>query len=55
MSDDKIISHMIDFVEKQERQLQVDKLLKDKKAKSDVVNNIIIELKQVIGNENTEN
>ena len=34
MSDDMVIRHMIDFVEKQEKQLQLDKLLNDMLEKS---------------------
>ena len=55
MSDDMVIRHMIDFVEKQEKQLQLDKLLNDNKAKNDVVNTVILELTQVMKHENTKN
>lgn len=54
MSDDKVIKQMIDFVEKQERKLQIDKLLKNNKSKNDVVNSVIVELKRVMKDENTK-
>lgn len=52
MSKDEIVKNLIDFIEKEERNLQASKMANDNKAKTDVVNSILDELEREINNEN---
>lgn len=49
---DKIVEHMIEFIEEKEKQLQASKFANDNQARADVVKTIIDELEREIGNEN---
>lgn len=52
MSDNKEFEKiMIDFIEKKEKEIPVDKL-EDAKTKSEMVNAILDKLEKVMGNEN---
>ena len=51
MSDEVIVKNMIEFIESKERDLQASKFSNDSKVKSDIVNNILVELEREIVNE----
>ena len=52
MSDEKIVSDMIKYIEDKERKVQASKLANDSQAKIDVVKAILDELEREIKNEN---
>lgn len=52
MSDQKIVKHMIDFVEQKERQIASSKLGSATQNKGDAVKAILDELERVTANEN---
>lgn len=51
MNENTIVQHMIDFVEKKEKDLQVSKLV-EAQAKTDAVKSILDELEHELANEN---
>lgn len=51
MSKKGIITSMIDFIEKKERELQLNKMSVDSQIKNDVVKMILDELERVANNE----
>ena len=55
MSDEKIVSDMIKYIEDKERKVQASKLANDSQAKTDVVKAILDELEREIKNENKKN
>lgn len=52
MSDEKIVQHMIDFIDEKEREIQAKKLSNDVQAKNDVVKAILKELERETSDEN---
>ncbi|WP_292144929.1 hypothetical protein [Butyrivibrio sp.] len=53
MNKDRIVENMVDFIQKEERNLQVSKMSTDTKAaKSDIVNAILEHLEEELQNEN---
>ena len=52
MNEDKIIQHMISFVEEKEKEAQANKLLTNQQAKADVVKSILDELEAKTADEN---
>lgn len=55
MNDEKIVEHMIQFVENLEANIQAAKLGGDPKAKQKAVNDIIKELEREIKNADSKN
>lgn len=51
MSENDVVVKMIEFVEKKERELQLNKMNADSQAKNDVVKAILDELERVTSNE----
>lgn len=51
MNEQDIIQHMIEFVDKKERQYQSNKFVAEQQAKNDVVKSIQDELERVTKNE----
>ena len=45
-NNEDIVKHMIDYIEKKERQLQNDKLSNDQQAKRNIVKSILDELER---------
>ena len=54
MSEQKIIQHMIDFIEEKERAMQTDFMRSGSKAKTDIVKMILGELESEMKNEDSE-
>lgn len=52
MNDEKIIEHMINFVEEKEKNVMSEKFVSGLNRKTDIVNSIIEELESVLKNEN---
>lgn len=52
MSEQDVVSNMISFVEKKERELQSSKMNADTQAKNDVIKSILDELERVTTDEN---
>ena len=52
MNDKKVVADMIDFIEKKERELQLNKMSADSQVKNDVVKMILDELERVTSDEN---
>ena len=52
MSDEKIVQHMIDFIDEKEREIQAKKVANDVQAKNDVVKAILKELERETSDEN---
>lgn len=52
MSENKVVSNMISFIEDKEKQLQADKMLGESAAKNDIVKAILDELEKEVSNEN---
>ena len=52
MSDEYVVKSMITFIEKKERQLQLNKFTNIQQVKSDVVKAILDELEREVSNEN---
>ncbi len=52
MSEQDVVTSMISFVEKKERELQSSKMSADTQAKNDVVKSILDELERVTADEN---
>lgn len=52
MSDERIVQHMIDFIDEKEREIQANKLSNDVQAKNDVVKAILKELERETTDEN---
>ncbi len=55
MNDDKIIEHMIQFIESKERDLQAATLISSNQNKTDLVQSVLKELEREIKNEDSEN
>lgn len=51
MSKQEIVTNMITFIEKKERELQINKMSADTQVKNDVVKSILDELERVTNNE----
>lgn len=51
MSEKEVVTSMIDFIEKKERELQLNKMSADSQTKNDVVKMILDELERVANNE----
>lgn len=54
MNNSKIVEHLIKFIEDKEHQLQINKMINDSQAKSDIVKSILDELESEVANENKE-
>lgn len=52
MNNEKIIEHMIAFVEEKEKDVMSEKFVSGLNRKTDIVNSIIEELESVLKNEN---
>ena len=52
MSDNKVVTNMVAFIEEKEKQLQAEKMLGENSAKNDIVKAILDELEREVSNEN---
>ena len=52
MSDEKIVERLIHFVENVEKEANTNKLVKNRRAKNDVVKSILDELEREMNHEN---
>ena len=55
MSSNQIVQNMISFIEEKEKDIQAAKVIGDMKTKSDVVNQILMELDKQMKGDNHEN
>ena len=55
MNEKEIVTDMISFIEKKERELQFNKMSADTQARNDVVKSILDELERVTTDENKQN
>lgn len=55
MSDEKIVEHMIGFIEKKERDMQAASLVNGNQNKTDLVQSVLKELERETANEDSKN